>query len=77
MPQETRTLISSRYEHFGHKCTTSYLDCFIGTYSRDRLPKIVESLPVGLVVNTDPSDQPGQHWVAIFINKRGRRRVFR
>lgn len=37
--------------------------------SRDQLIKIkkIENLPVCLVVNTDSSKEPGEHWVAILI----------
>jgi hypothetical protein len=37
---------------------------FKGTYPRDMLPKI-NHLPSGIVINTDPSNKPGEHWVAM------------
>jgi hypothetical protein len=40
---------------------------FIGVYPRDRLPK-VNRTPVGLVINTDTSAEPGEHWVAIYLD---------
>lgn len=49
----------------------NYLDCFIGTFSRDYIPRKVSKLPAALVVNTDPHYRPGQHWVAIYIDKNG------
>jgi hypothetical protein len=33
---------------------------FKGTYPKDLLPKIYE-LPIGIVINTDPSYEPGEH----------------
>jgi hypothetical protein len=39
-----------------------------GVYSRNNLPE-----ERGLmVVNTDPSDRPGTHWIAIYIDAEGR-----
>ena len=48
------------------------LNCFksfLGVFSCDRLP-IVSELPCSLIMNTDPHDKPGQHWVAIHINSK-------
>lgn len=47
-----------------------HLDCFVGTFSRDNLPEI-QKKPAALVVNTDDSSRPGEHWVAIFIPVKG------
>jgi hypothetical protein len=44
------------------------LECFIGTFARDQLP-IINTFPCGLIVNSDPSNKPGEHWTAIFLNK--------
>ena len=41
---------------------------FIGVYPRNRLPAI-KSYPASLIVNTDPSGKPGEHWLAIYFNK--------
>jgi len=43
---------------------------FLGTFPCDMLPKNVQ-YPLGIIVNTDTSTQPGSHWVAIFINSKG------
>ena len=41
---------------------------FDGVFSVDNMPKD----PHLLVCNTDPSDKPGRHWIAIYIeNGRG------
>lgn len=39
-----------------------------GVYAADTLPKKIR-VPCGIVVNTEPKNQSGAHWVAIFINK--------
>ena len=46
---------------------------FDGVFSIDTLP----DRPRLLVCNTDPSDKPGRHWVAIYVDDDGERRVFR
>ena len=37
-----------------------------GVFPRDKLP-IVNKYPSGLIANTDPHDQPGTHWVAMYF----------
>lgn len=44
---------------------------FLGIFASDQLPEKITSKPCALIVNTDPSDQPGQHWVAIYVSKEG------
>lgn len=41
---------------------------YVGCFARDELP-LITSWPCALVVNTDPSSQPGTHWVGIYINE--------
>jgi hypothetical protein len=43
---------------------------FLGTFARDNLPYRIRN-NTGLIVNTDPKDKPGEHWVAIFKDKSG------
>ena len=42
---------------------------YLGTFSLDNLPKKVE-YPSCLIFNNQKSDQPGQHWIAIYFDKR-------
>jgi hypothetical protein len=44
---------------------------FIGTFARDQLPRILPKKFIALIVNTDPSTKPGEHWIAITFNKDG------
>ena len=42
---------------------------FYWTVACDRLPKSpVKTQPQGYIVNTDPHDQPGQHWLAVWTD---------
>ena len=44
--------------------------CFKGVFPSDKLPYQAK-LPLNIIVNTDPSHKPGQHWVSISINAQG------
>jgi hypothetical protein len=44
---------------------------FIGTFSIDTLP-IVDKRPITLIVNTDPSTRPGEHWIAIYLKEKSK-----
>ena len=44
--------------------------CFKGVFASDMLPYSA-NLPLNIIVNTDPSYKPGQHWVAISIDAKG------
>ena len=44
--------------------------CFKGVFPSDQLPYNAP-LPLNIIVNTDPSTKPGQHWVCVSINSRG------
>uniref|UniRef100_A0ABD2VUF9 Ubiquitin-like protease family profile domain-containing protein n=1 Tax=Trichogramma kaykai TaxID=54128 RepID=A0ABD2VUF9_9HYME len=47
----------------------SGIDCnSVGVYAADRVPRNV-SLPACLIINCDTSDQPGSHWIALYIDK--------
>ena len=48
---------------------------FLGTYALDRIPK-VKRFPAGLVINTDSSDKPGEHWVAVYFTPDGSAEYF-
>jgi len=41
---------------------------FYGVFACDRLP----TKPRLMVCNTDPSDMPGEHWIAIYVDDDGR-----
>ena len=48
-----------------NKVTNSYFD---GVYSIDTLIDI-EKKPKLIICNTEPSDQPGEHWVLFFFEE--------
>jgi hypothetical protein len=44
---------------------------FKNVLPKDRLPKNVQ-YPSAYVINTHKSNQPGEHWLAVFYNKNGK-----
>src|SRR6266571_4560668 len=48
----------------------SNLGCFYGVYPKDLLPKsLFKKRPLAFVINTDNADEPGEHWVALYIDE--------
>jgi len=44
--------------------------CFLGTFARDQLPTSLPKFrPLAIIMNTDPINLPGQHWVSIFVDE--------
>lgn len=43
---------------------------FVGVYPSDRIPTL-NSLPAGVVLNLDSSQESGSHWVAAWVNSNG------
>ena len=49
---------------------------FIGVFPIDSLPQVRHKKPLKLIVNLDPSTQPGSHWVAIYRRANGQAYYF-
>ena len=50
---------------------------FRGVFSSDGLPKQVrKGVAHAFVINTDPHDKPGTHWVAVYVSAFGRATYF-
>lgn len=41
-------------------------DCYQGCYAADRIPKGLNRFPHCMVVNTASTEEPGEHWVALY-----------
>jgi len=41
---------------------------FLGVFSRDRLPTKLPFLPCAFIINTDRISEPGEHWLAFYID---------
>ena len=40
---------------------------FCGVFPSDKLPQTIDRKPCGFIANTDPSSEPGTHWVAFYF----------
>ena len=49
---------------------------FGGVFAADELPKVMNTFPCGFVANTDPSTEPGTHWVAFYFPSREKGEFF-
>ena len=49
---------------------------FCGVKPLDKIPQRRVRRPCSFVVNTDKSDQPGEHWFGIFVPRRGQVEYF-
>jgi hypothetical protein len=45
-------------------------DIFGGALACDELP-VRPPFPSCYIINTDPRNKPGQHWLALYVNKNG------
>ena len=48
---------------------------FVGVFAADELPTL-NTFPCGFVANTDPSTEPGTHWVAFYFPSREKGEFF-
>ena len=48
---------------------------WLGVFPKDRLPYIF-SYPAALIFNTDNSDEPGSHWIAIYFGRNRKAEFF-
>lgn len=56
-----------------HSKTKKY---FKGVFACNKLPQRVIEKPACFIINTDPSNKPGEHWVAVYVPKRGKCEYF-
>ena len=49
---------------------------FCGVFAADELPEKIDTFPCGFVVNTDPSTEPGTHWVVFSFPSHGEGEFF-
>ena len=50
---------------------------WLGVFARDELPDVSREIrPWCLILNTDPKDKPGTHWLALYSPRNGPREFF-
>ena len=47
------------------------LMCYYEVVAKVTLPEVVSTYPSAFVCNTHDSDQPGEHWVAMYVDEIG------
>ena len=45
------------------------VDHFLGCFPLDGLPPFPPTLPKSMIINTQPSSHPGEHWVALVLTE--------
>ena len=45
--------------------------CHYDVVAKDTLPEVVSTYPSAFVCNTHDSNQPGEHWVAMYVDELG------
>ena len=45
--------------------------CYYEVVAKDTLPEVVSTYPSAFVCNTHDSDQPGEHWVVMYVDEIG------
>lgn len=58
------------------ECDSVLKQYVIGVFPSDRLPEWALPKSYGIIVNTDPANQPGQHWCAIYCDAQGHLEFF-
>lgn len=51
------------------------IENFLGVFACDNLPRPHE-IPYSLIANTDKEEDPGEHWIAIYVNSDGQADYF-
>ena len=49
---------------------------FAGVFAADEVPEIIDTFPCGFVANTDPSTEPGTHWITFYFPSREKGEFF-
>ena len=45
---------------------------FTDVLPSDRLPNQIRKRPKGFILNVDPSNGPGTHWIAVYLTEDGK-----
>ena len=46
--------------------------CYYDVIAKDDLPDIIDTYPSAFVCNTHNGDQPGEHWIVMYVNAKQR-----
>ena len=58
-------------DHISRLLARDPLMCYYEVIAKDTLPEVISTYPSAFVCNTHDSDQPGEHWVAMYVDEIG------
>ena len=58
-------------DHISRLLAWDPLMCHYEVVAKDTLPEVVSTYPSAFVCKTHDSDQPGEHWVAMYVDEIG------
>ena len=58
-------------DHISRLLVQDPLMCYYEVVAKDTLPEVVSRYPSAFACNTYDSDQPGEHWVAMYVDEIG------
>ena len=62
-------------DHISKLLARDPLMCHYEVVARDTLPEVVSTYPSAFLCNTHDRDQPGEHWVAMYVDEIGTTRT--
>ena len=59
-------------DQISHHLSRDPMMCPYGVVAKDCLPEIVDTYPTAIVCNTHDADQPGEHWIDMYVDTKRR-----
>ena len=59
-------------DQISHLLSRDPMMCPYGVVAKDCLPEIIDTYPTAIVCNTHDADQPGEHWIAMYVDTKRR-----
>ena len=58
-------------DQISHILSRDPMLCPYDVVAKDCLPEIIDTYPGAIVCNTHDADQPGEHWIAMYVDTKG------
>ena len=58
-------------DQISHILSGDPMMCPYDVVAKDCLPEIIDTYPGAIVCNTHDADQPGEHWIAMYVDTKG------
>ena len=59
-------------DQISHLLSRDPMMCPYDVVAKDGLPEIIDTYPTAIVCNTHDADQPGEHWIAMYVDTKRR-----